>query len=103
MRNLLLPAVVALAAALVPQSASAHDVYTGMHDPFTGNICCNGQDCYALESESVRRVDKGWEFKDRDGILRSVLSRQAQPSPDGRFHYCYWGQAVRCFMIPATM
>jgi len=48
-------------------------------------------------------VEQGWQFKDRLGVLRSVNSRQAQPSPDGRYHYCYWGEMVRCFMVPATM
>ncbi len=82
--------------------AASHDIYTGLHDPWAGTICCGDHDCFAIGTEKVEQVSGGW-MVDYLGSTHFVSAKRALPSPDGRFHICWWGDEVRCFLAPLTM
>jgi hypothetical protein len=82
--------------------AASHDIYTGLLDPLAGTICCGGHDCFPIGEERVERVNNGW-FVQYLGERHFVSAKRALPSPDGKYHICWWGNRVRCFLAPLTM
>jgi len=82
--------------------AASHDIYTGLHDPSAGTICCGDRDCFPIGTEWIEQVSGGWLVQYL-GTQHFVAAKRAIPSPDGKFNICWWGDQVRCFLAPLTM
>jgi hypothetical protein len=96
-----------ISVSLCTSSAVAHDWYTGLVDPITGNSCCGGQDCRPVPREDVRLgqdgdlelfLDGAWRHADPRTILKIS-------SPDSRVHACWFHlfQELRCVILPGTL
>src|SRR5215471_18046951 len=92
----------AIALLCLSSSVLAHDIYTDLHDR-DGNLCCGRQDCTPVE---VRVLPNGSYFLPRTG--ETIPADMAMPSPDDRFHHCFyyptgyeWERPkTRCFFAP---
>jgi hypothetical protein len=76
----------AAATALLCLSSSglAHDIYTDLHDR-DGNLCCGRQDCMPV---GATVLPDGSYFLPRTGEI--ISADMAMPSPDNRFHHCFY-------------
>jgi hypothetical protein len=92
----------AIALFCLSNSVLAHDIYTDLHDR-DGNLCCGRQDCTPVE---VTVLPNGSYFLPRTGEI--IPADMAMPSPDNRFHHCFyyptgyeWERPkTRCFFAP---
>jgi hypothetical protein len=83
-------------------SVLAHDIYTDLHDR-DGNLCCGRQDCMPV---AATVLPDGSYFIPRTG--ETVPADRAMPSPDSRFHHCFyyptgyeWERPkTKCFFAP---
>ena len=101
--------------------ATAHDWYTGAHDPRTGSRCCGGQDCAVLKIETgvIEAVSEGYRLRlsleqareinpNRHVSVDTVIPwNRVQPSPDGNWHVClppypmpHMSADIYCFWEP---
>ena len=85
----------------------AHDRYSDLHQPGTGQSCCGGYDCRPLLATQIRHIIDGAmqfflddEWRDVDPAV--ILER---PSPDGRVHACWNAGSKRllCVILPGTL
>lgn len=88
--------VVLCLACLYASGAWGHDWYTGTENS-RGQLCCGGQDCHMLADSDVKEVAGGYQVK---GYARPVPYGELQPSPDGKWHMCFWGGEIKCFFGP---
>lgn len=58
------PATVAALTVALWSAAGAHDIYTGVRSPKTGNLCCGGQDCSLT---TYRERGGEFDFLTREG------------------------------------
>jgi hypothetical protein len=87
----------------------AHDIYSNLRDR-DGHLCCNGQDCKPVEASVLS--DGNYYLPETDEVIPADM---AAPSPDDRFHHCFyypkandfapWGvwesePTTRCFFAP---
>lgn len=96
--------------------AHAHDFWENGEpvDPVTKFKCCGKNDCRPLDPAEAQETDGGWHVLDAQGVWRFLTFDRVQPSPDGKFHVCEWGQAdssseevstmtagrIKCFFAP---
>ena len=98
-----------LALFLLPKAADAHDWYSGLASPATGEPCCSDRDCQAVghrygpEGHGLEVEIEGAWVPVAPGTLLSI------PSPDGRAHACFWRHwtldrrmvpEIRCVILP---
>jgi hypothetical protein len=94
--------VAAIAVLCLSSSVLAHDIYTDLHDR-NGSLCCGRQDCMPVKA--LARPD-GSYFLPSTG--ETIPADMAMPSPDNRFHQCFyfptgyeWERPkTRCFFAP---
>jgi len=94
--------VIVLLVLCLSSSVLAHDIYTDLHDR-NGNLCCGRQDCMPVEATVL---PNGSYFIPRTG--ETIPADMAMPSPDNRFHHCFYYPAgyewerpkTRCFFAP---
>lgn len=89
-------AVIAAIAALAVSPAHAHSWYTGLQNA-GGQLCCNDRDCHQLSDTDVTEVAGGYRI---ESLKATVPYGALQPSPDGKWHACFWGGEVKCFFGP---
>ena len=102
---------ISLALLRVSNTVLAHDIYGGLRDR-DGHLCCGGQDCKPVEA--IVLPDGNYYLPESD---ETIPANMASPSPDERFHRCFyypvanefdpWGGPVwadkpvtRCFFAP---
>jgi hypothetical protein len=95
----------------VSNTVLAHDIYSNLRDR-DGHLCCGGQDCKPVEA--IGLPDGNYYLPGTDEVIPADM---ATPSPDDRFHHCFyypivnpvepWGYPVwdstpktRCFFAP---
>lgn len=87
----------------MPQ-ARAHDIYTGIRNPQTGEICCDERDCKVVDAREIGEDGDSYTWRGA-----TFPKRQSQPSPDDRYHVCsfrVWhlngqgGERIRCLLRP---
>lgn len=76
--------------------ASAHSWYTGLKNE-AGEICCSGRDCVELADGDVTEVAGGYAIQ---SLQATVPYARMRPSPDGKWHACFWGGEIKCFFGP---
>jgi hypothetical protein len=74
----------AIALLCVSSTVLAHDIYSTLRDR-DGNPCCGGQDCMPVEATVL--PDGNYYLPKTDEV---ILADMAIPSPDDRFHHCYY-------------
>lgn len=88
----------------VPQ-VRAHDVYTGIRNPVTGQSCCDERDCKPVEAREIGEDGDSYTWRGS-----RFPKRQSQPSPDERYHVCSYrewflngqaGEKIRCLLRPS--
>jgi len=104
---------ISLALLCVPNTVPAHDIYSGLRDR-DGHLCCGGQDCKPVEAMVL--PNGNYYLPESD---ETIPASMASPSPDERFHRCFyypianefdpWGGPVwadkpvtRCFFAPMS-
>jgi hypothetical protein len=75
---------ISLALLCVSNTVLAHDIYSNLRDR-DGNLCCGGEDCKAVEA--VVLANGSYYLPASDEVIPADM---ATPSPDERFHYCYY-------------
>ena len=100
--------VATIALLCVSNSVPAHDIYNNLRDR-DGNPCCAGQDCMPVEATAL--PDGNYYLPKTDEVIPADM---ATPSPDDRFHHCYYmanefdpnglvwerKRKTRCFFAP---
>jgi len=100
--------VATIALLCVSNSVPAHDIYSNLRDR-DGNPCCGGQDCMPVEATVL--PDGNYYLPKTDEVIPAEM---ATPSPDDRFHHCYYmanefdpnglvwerKRKTRCFFAP---
>ena len=69
----------------------AHDIYSNLRDR-DGNLCCGGQDCMPVQATVL--PDGNYYLPTTDEIIPADM---ATPSPDDRFHHCFYYPAANEF------
>ena len=82
-------AVTILAIMTVSNTVSAHDIYSNLRDR-DGNPCCGGQDCMPVEATVL--PDGNYYLPKTDEVIPADM---ATPSPDDRFHHCYYPMVAK--------
>ena len=77
-------AVIILAIMTVSNIVLAHDIYSDLRDR-DGNPCCGGQDCTPVQATVL---PDGNDYLPKTDEV--ILADMAMPSPDDRFHHCYY-------------
>lgn len=87
-------AFAAFALLLGASGASAHDFWKNGEkvDPVTKNFCCGAGDCRAMQKNEVRVERYGYRLLDTNEL---ISFGRAQPSPDGEYWVCRWGEGTR--------
>jgi hypothetical protein len=62
----------------------AHDIYSTLRDR-DGHLCCGGQDCKPVQ---VTVLPNGSYYLPSTGEI--IPADMATPSPDERFHHCFY-------------
>lgn len=60
--------------------------------------CCGGNDCSEIDEARVRVVQGGYMVDGKS----YVAHKDVRPSPDGKYHACFWPYPDRlhCFFAP---
>jgi hypothetical protein len=69
---------------LVSNTVLAHDIYSNLRDR-DGHLCCGGQDCKPVEA--IGLPDGSYYLPASD---ETIPADMAAPSPDERFHHCFY-------------
>jgi hypothetical protein len=101
---------ISLALLCVSNTVLAHDIYSGLRDR-DGHLCCGGQDCKPVKA--IVLPNGNYYLPESD---ETIPADMASPSPDERFHRCFyypvandfdpwtpvWGDKTetRCFFAP---
>ncbi|MCD6069606.1 MAG: hypothetical protein K0S42_122 [Microvirga sp.] len=98
-------APLAVGLSLIASGAAAHEWYSGLKNP-TGGSCCNGKDCFPVESCSLPDRKEGLQI---EGACRPIPRDRIidLPSPDGQLHAC-WGHLegqpnILCVIMPGEV
>jgi hypothetical protein len=95
--------IIALAnLALLVAEAQAHDIYTGLRQPYTGASCCSNDDCAPAKEDVILQPNGSYTLPAR-GV--TVQKSKVLPSPDGRYHICappIFPWHVICLLVPFT-
>src|SRR5262245_422929 len=101
--------LVVIALLCLSSAVPAHDIYSNLRDR-AGHLCCNGQDCRPVQP--IVLPNGSYYLPTTNEI---IPADKATPSPDDRFHHCYyypkandfapWGvwesePTTRCFFQP---
>jgi len=115
-RLLVIISIAGLALIAYYGKAQAHDWYTGISNPTSGEGCCGGNDCYPLQLEDfVEKADEfvitivvplakwpGWP----PGVYRfrkdSAMPTRHIDDGESGYHACIWGKKARCFFFPSS-
>ena len=76
--------VATIALLCLSSTVLAHDIYSGLRDR-EGHLCCGGQDCRPVEA--VALPDGSYYLP---GTGETIPANMAAPSPDDRYHHCYY-------------
>ena len=76
--------VATIALLCLSSTVLAHDIYSDLRDR-DGNPCCGGQDCMPVEATVL--PDGNYYLPKTDEVIPADM---ATPSPDDRFHHCYY-------------
>jgi hypothetical protein len=63
--------------------ARGHDIYNGITNPVTGKDCCHQRDCRPVDPLEIGEDGEAYTWKGG-----RFPKRQAQQSPDDRYHIC---------------
>lgn len=86
---------------LLAGMALAHDPYTGLVNPKTRAICCNGHDCKPVAHSEIGESGAYYTYS-----AMRFPKDQSQPSFDERYHVCVAGghafqpRQIRCLLRP---
>jgi hypothetical protein len=83
--------VATIALLCVSSTVLAHDIYTDLRDR-DGHLCCGGHDCMPVEAKAL---PNGSYYLPKTNEI--IPADMATPSPDDRFHHCFYYQ-----MLPAA-
>jgi len=83
--------VATIALLCLSSTVLAHDIYSGLRDR-EGHLCCGGQDCRPVEA--VALPDGSYYLP---GTGETIPANMAAPSPDDRYHHCYYYPAANEF------
>ena len=76
--------VATIALLCVSNTVLAHDIYSTLRDR-DGHLCCGGQDCKPVQ---VTVLPNGSYYLPSTGEI--IPADMATPSPDERFHHCFY-------------
>src|SRR3954454_13642992 len=76
--------VAAIALVCLSSTVPAHDIYSNLRDR-DGHLCCGGQDCKPVEA--IGLPDGNYYLPGTDEVIPAEM---ATPSPDDRFHHCFY-------------
>jgi hypothetical protein len=68
----------------VSNAVLAHDIYSRLRDR-DGNLCCGGQDCRSVTATVL--PNGNYYLPESD---ETIPADMASPSPDERFHRCFY-------------
>jgi hypothetical protein len=114
--------LIALSFMLIATPAFCHNFWGNGDevDPTTKQKCCGENDCHSfIAPNEPTKVDGGYSVKDESGVERFVPDYMVQPSKDGYFWICEWGNdtswdiengyqrnvpqgRIKCFFAPLT-
>jgi hypothetical protein len=66
----------------------AHDIYSNLRDR-NGHLCCGGHDCMPVEAKVL---PNGSYYLPKTNEI--IPADMATPSPDDRFHHCFYYQII---------
>jgi hypothetical protein len=94
-------AITFLLFSIAPQPR-AHDIYSGLRQPYTGESCCSDDDCAPAKEDVISNSNGSYTLPAR-GV--TVPKSKVLPSPDGRYHICappIFPWHVICLLVPLT-
>jgi hypothetical protein len=82
--SLVILTVMLLLFLIIPQ-LQAHDIQSGLRQPYTGSSCCSDDDCAPAKEDVIANPDGSYTLPAR-GV--TVQKSRVLPSPDRRYHIC---------------
>jgi hypothetical protein len=89
---------------LPSMDAPAHEWYTGLRDPISGQDCCSGQDCDVYPTANVTITPQGYVLATGE----TIAFKRTIPSWDAQYHRCEiplqfteGTHVTRCFIAPS--
>jgi hypothetical protein len=85
---------------LIMPEPQAHDIYSGLQQPYTGASCCSDDDCAPAKEDVILNPDGSYTLPAR-GV--TVEKSRVLPSPDRRYHICapfIFPWHVICLLVP---
>jgi hypothetical protein len=76
--------VATIALLCLSSTVSGHDIYSNLRDR-DGHLCCGGQDCKPVEATPLPNGNYYLP-----GTGETIPADMATPSPDDRFHHCFY-------------